>query len=141
MSTKHIEAHWFHLTMPNSRNIYICNTYRPPTGKKNLSSLANITQGVPQGSILGPLLYIIYANDIQDIITKSKFAYYTDDTVILSGHKNLEKAFSNVQKDLNNLLTWCTRNRIHINATKTKYMVFPGKKNTDPISSEGQPLN
>ena len=119
---------------------YLTNRTQSTVANNTLSSLANITQGVQQGSILGPLLYIIYANDIQDIITKSKFAFYADDTVILSGHKNLEKAFSNVQKDLNNLLTWCTRNGIHINATKTKYMVFRGKKNTDPISSEGQPL-
>ena len=97
-------------------------------------------QGVPQGSILGPLLHIIYSNDIQDIITKSKFAFYADDTVILSSHKNIRKAFFNAQDDINSLLSWCTNNGIYINADKTKYMIFRGKNAVNPLSLEGHQL-
>ena len=119
---------------------YLTDRSQSTVANNTHSPAANVTQGVPQGSILGPLLYIIYANDIQDIITKSKFAFYADDTVILSSHKNMEKAFSNVQEDIDNLLSWCNRNGIHINVAKTKYMVFRGKKTVNPTSPNGQPL-
>ena len=62
---------------------YLTNRTQSTVANNVCSPTAEITQGVPQGSILGPLLYIIYANDIHNIITKSKFAFYADDTVIL----------------------------------------------------------
>ena len=80
--------------------------------------------GVPQGSILGPLLYLVYANDIGSIITKSKFTLYADDTVIYSRSKDINKGIANVQHDLNSLTAWCTINRIFINPIKTKFVIF-----------------
>ena len=119
---------------------YLTNRSQSTIANDTRSPYANITQGVPQGSILGPLLYIIYANDIQDLITKSKFAFYADDTVILSSHKNIVKAFSNAQEDIDRLLSWCTLIGIHINVSKTKYMIFRGGKPVNPTSADGLPL-
>ena len=84
----------------------------------------SLKQGVPQGSILGPLLYLVYANDIGSIITKSKFTLYADDTVIYSSSKDINKAIANVQHDLNSLTAWCTINGIFINPIKTKFVIF-----------------
>ena len=53
------------------------------------SDLANITQGVPQGSILGPTFYTIYANNIPQYVSENKIALYADDTVIYSKAKNV----------------------------------------------------
>ena len=87
-----------------------------------------IKQGVLQGSILGPLLYILYANDIAQTITKSKFAFYADDTVIYTSSKKVKVAVKRIQKDLNGLVEWCQKNGILINSSKTKFMVFSTQK-------------
>ena len=96
------------------------------------SSYADVTQGVPQGSILGPLLYIIYANDLAQTMKHTKFAFYADDTVLYTSNKNLNRAFRKMQGDLKNLSNWCTKNGIYVNPRKTKYMIFSNKHiNTD----------
>ena len=93
------------------------------------SDILDIRQGVPQGSILGPLLYLIYANDIQQIIHRCGFSFYADDTVLYSVHHNFLLAKRNMQKNLNNLNNWCQYNGIFMNVNKTKYMIF-GSKHT-----------
>ena len=90
----------------------------------HLSSFLDIRQGVPQGSILGPLLYIIYANDIHNILTKCGFAFYADDTVLYSTHSNFTVAKKSMQCNLRKLNSWCSTNGIFMNLKKTKYMIF-----------------
>ena len=99
---------------------------------RQLSLSGDIKQGVPKGSILGPFLYILYANDISGIINKTKYAFYADDTVIYTSSKNLNTAIKRIQADLNNLLKWCTQNDIHINPAKSKYMIFSTQEVQDP---------
>ena len=94
----------------------------------SLSDFETVKQGVPQGSILGPLLYIIYANDIQATVKKCKITLYADDTVIYSSSKSAKKALAKVQKDVDNLIEWCDRNAIFINPKKTKYMIFSNRR-------------
>ena len=98
------------------------------------SSYLPVSQGVPQGSVLGPLLYIIYANDITDIIENSGFTFYADDTVLYSTKKSLKQAQSDLQDDLNRLTEWCKENEIFINTEKTRTMFFGGKARMSKIS-------
>ena len=106
---------------------YLMNRQQRVLANNIVSDSLPITQGVPQGSIIGPLLYIIYANDIASIIKHSQVAFYADDTVIYSKCKSLKKAQKLLRLDLKALERWCDRNGIFINAQKTKYMVFGSK--------------
>ena len=87
-----------------------------------------VQQGVPQGSVLGPLFYVIYSNDIAEIIENSGFVFYADDTVLYSKQKSIHHAEAELQRDLNRLGDWCTANKIYINTEKTKVMFFGSKQ-------------
>ena len=88
------------------------------------SSHQLVTQGVPQGSVLGPLFYIIYANDINSTIRSCKIALYADDTVLYTANKNFGKSVRQIQRDMNALSHWCDHNGIRMNIEKTKLMIF-----------------
>ena len=109
------------------------------------SASKRVKQGVPQGSILGPLLYILYANDIEGVIRKSKVAFYAEDTVIYASSNKIASAIKRVQKDLTNLLTWFSQNGLFMNPSKTKYMIFSNKKtdynnNINKLNVSGTPI-
>ena len=98
------------------------------------SSFIPVTNGVPQGSVLGPLLYIIYANDIVKKIKNSGFTFYADDTVLYSKKKSLQRAQTDLQEDLDGLSEWCVDNDIYINVEKTKAMFFGSKAKMNKIT-------
>ena len=89
-----------------------------------LSPFQKVTQGVPQGSVLGPLFYIVYANDIANIINNCDIALYADDTVLFTANNNFLVSVRKLQDDLNALNVWCHENGIKANTDKTKVMVF-----------------
>ena len=91
----------------------------------NITSKQNtITCGVPQGSVLGPLLFIIYINDISKAITNCKVSLYADDTVIYISHSDYLNAVHLIQSDLNRVYTWCDSNKLTINCKKTKFCLY-----------------
>ena len=93
------------------------------------SKLLNITTGVPQGSILGPLLFIIYINDIAHSSNKFDFIIYADDTTLCST-LNRNTNIDAINTELNNITEWLLINKLSLNVNKTKAMVFhmPQKK-------------
>ena len=95
------------------------------------SNLKNVTCGVPQGSILGPLLFLVYINDLSTIIKHSKVLLYADDTVLYRQIDRAKKAAdtTKLQSDLNHLSNWCRVNKLTINTSKTKAMYFPSISN------------
>ena len=96
--------------------------------------MANISLGVPQGSILGQLLYIIYTNDIQ---FSSKFFHFinsADDTTLLNSMAQVHDS-AVVNTELKNVCDWLSANRLSLNIKKTKFMVFHNKnKKVDTIA-------
>ena len=89
-----------------------------------------ITHGVPQGSILGPLLFLVAINDLLNVVTKSMVDIYADDTT-LSASASIN-SFSSVrdflQDDINQVTTWSINNKMIINPSKTKALVIIGKR-------------
>jgi hypothetical protein len=84
----------------------------------------DISYGVPQGSVLGPLLFIIYSNDIPNAITHRKTVLFADDTTIYCIGKNLHQLQSQMNQDLGQLNNWFRANQLSVNASKTKYMLI-----------------
>lgn len=88
------------------------------------SSLKTITSGVPQGSILGPLLFLIYINDLTCIISKGNPILFADDTNILYNHPNLNYLTNIVNDELTLIVQWFTANKLSLNTNKTNIMIF-----------------
>ena len=88
-----------------------------------------VTCGVPQGSVCGPLLFLLYINDIASVLKYCKVSLYADDTVIYISHTNTNTAVDLMQKDLKSLENWCTRNKLTINSKKTKYCIYGMRSN------------
>ena len=92
------------------------------------SSFLPITQGVPQGSVLGPLFYIVYANDLAKTFLNCNVAMYADDTVLYTANSNFDTSVVKMQEDINQLSEWCLHNGIKVNTDKTKLMLFGSSK-------------
>ena len=93
------------------------------------SNLLPINTGVPQGSILGPLLFIIYINDFARASSIFDFICYADDTTLFSTLNNLVNAQNInpdiiINKELAKINEWLEINKLSLNVTKTKFMVF-----------------
>lgn len=98
--------------------------------EKSRSEFRPITCGVPQGSILGPTLFIMYINDIVKSSKIMKFVLFADDTNIIMSGENLEQLLKQITNEMNKLKRWFNVNKLSLNLKKTKFMLF-GKKKTD----------
>lgn len=103
-----------------------------------------ITYGVPQGSILGPLLFLIYINNITELGLHGHLTLYADDTCLFYFGANIHDAILRAQKDLNVLHEWFKHNLLTINISKTSYIIFKAKNKIiplhDPLTIDNIPL-
>ena len=99
------------------------------------SDLNSISCGVPQGSILGLLLFILYINDILNISQLMHTILFADDTTILIKSDTASKANISMNREFEKLSIWLTAKILSLNISKTHYMVFDrGKEITDQYS-------
>ena len=83
-----------------------------------------IQTGVPQGSILGPILFLLYMNDIENCSKLLSFVLFADDTNIFYSNSCLEAINEVVQTEINKVTEWLNVNKLSLNITKTKFILF-----------------
>jgi len=103
---------------------YLSNRYQYVTINGINSEKRAIQCGVPQGSVLGPKLFLIYINDICHTSDLLKFILFADDTTILCSHDNINVLIETVNNELNTLCNWFFANKLSLNLKKTNYILF-----------------
>ena len=102
-------------------------------GKSN-SEFKTIGCGVPQGSILGPLLFLVYMNDITNASKTLQYILFADDTSLFMSDVNLERLVTNFNIELDRISQWLCTNKLILNVKKTNYMIFTNRNiNTDQV--------
>src|SRR6218665_176218 len=94
--------------------------------------MSMVRNGVPQGSILGPLLFLLFINDLPNASKLLNFALFADDTSILVSHKSYDQLFSVVNLELGYVNNWCRANKLSLNVMKTNYILFTSRRKQIP---------
>ena len=115
---------------------YLTNRKQTVQIKDKVSSMLDISCGVPQGSVLGPLLFLMYINDLEMYLIDVNISQYADDTVISYSDPSQQKINSVLCTNLKILAEWCEMNKLTINVDKTKSMYFGSRNNENFIEWE-----
>ena len=111
---------WFKSYLSNRSQYVFINGYEP--------GLVAINYGVPQGSVLGPLLFLLYINDLNQAIKFCKVHHFPDDTNLLCLSNSIKKLNKIVNPDLKRLLNWLNENQISLNVKRTEMVIFKSKQ-------------
>lgn len=105
------------------------------------SDFKEISYGVPQGSILGPLLFLIFINDLPLYTASVCTDLYADDTTLYDIQDSMEQIESNLQSAIDNLNIWCQNNGMILNSSKTKVMLVATNQKRQRLHSDSLNLN
>ena len=107
-------------------NSYLTGRTQYVTYKDKISEKIDVTMGIPQGLILGPLFFSIYIIDIMKASNKFKYIMYADDTMLYFNLEdfNEQDKESAINSELQKIQDWLQRNKLTLNVAKTKFMTF-----------------
>lgn len=100
------------------------------------SSIRPSSIGVPQGSVLGPLLFIIYVNDFHNSLDRSTLHQYADDSAISFSHSAFNVCKDQLLSDLSNVSSWFKANKMKLNVEKTQFIIFGTRSQLNNLKNE-----
>ena len=126
--------HWFRSYLSNRKQVVRIHS--------TLSEPLPVSSGVPRGSILGPLLFSIYTNDLASIPQKCSTQSYVDDTKLITSFqlKDSLDAITDLKDDLFKIGEWCSNNLLLLNPGKTKLMIFGSRQMRAKLQFHSLPL-
>ena len=122
---KNIEYSWF--------KSYLTDRSQATFYQNSLSTFSQVNTGIPQGSILGPLLFLIFINDIVNIPYRCYINLYADDILLYASDDNINCAVTHLQDDINKLSQWFKDNKLTINNDKTFLIPIGSKQRLSSI--------
>ena len=101
-----------------------------------ISNYKQISCGVPQGSVLGPLLFLLYINDFNNSSNQLDFHLFADDSNLFYADKSLSELETTVNNELQEVFSWLCANKLCLNIEKSNYVIFrpPQKSFNYPIN-------
>ena len=118
---------WFQSYFNNRKQICKVNN--------SLSTFQNVSCGIPQGSNLGPLLFLIYINDLPNSLEMTESAVFADDTSLTATGETPAEIQNKLRREIQNVWTWLSANKLTLNEEKTKYMLIGSTKRLKQIKN------
>ena len=122
---RNVELAWFISYFSARKQYVVYNNFS--------SSLLPVNYGVPQGSIVGPMLFLLFINDIVKSSSDMKFILFADDTTVFASGKCLTNLVALTNEALRKIKLWLERNRLTLNENKTQFVVFHRKRRAYPV--------
>ena len=135
-----LEAYGFSMTSLKLMQSYLCNQFQRTSVNASFSDWKEIETGVLQGSVLRPLLFNIFLNDIFYFINNGNICNYADDNILYSIGKSLNMVKENLKINFLIMREWFYENHMVLNPGKCHYLVLGNRSNSDAISLNGTKL-
>ena len=107
---------------------YLSNRKQYVNYKNSSSDTLNVNIGIPQGSILGPFLFILYINDLHNVSDKLTLLQFADDSSFFVSGRSLPELFNVLQNEIVKIREWLNNNKLSLNISKTNYMIMTNRK-------------
>ena len=120
-----VMQHWF--------QSYLSNIKQYVSIKNCTSSISNIALGVPQGKLLGPVLFILYINDMYRSSNQMRFVHFRDDTTVFASDSDINNVDASVNRKLVGFNNWLKANRLSLNVSKPSHIIISNQNYTIDI--------
>ena len=123
---RRIAKDWFCSYLSNRKHFVSVGNYK--------SEMSSIAYGVPQGSVLGPLLFLLYINDFNSSAEGIEFHLFADDSNLFYSHKNVHSLEEKLNHELININEWLRANKLSLNVEKSNFVIFHPHQKKVPFS-------
>ena len=129
---KDMSLKWFHSYIVERKQFVVANSHK--------SGIKSLRYGVPQGSTLGPILFLLYINDFGSAINEIKYIQFADDTTLFNSYYDIGELNTKINMELTEVYRWLTVNKLSLNVSKTKFMIISNRQ-TPNVNIQIQDIN